>query len=53
MERVAVELDVALDLQVLAGVEQRPGRPGQAHAAHVEVAHARAALVEDVVEPRQ
>ncbi len=53
VERVAVELDVALNLQVLPRVEQRPGGPREAHPAHVEVRQPRAAFVEDVLEPRQ
>ena len=53
VERVAVELDVALDLQVLPRVEQRPCGAGQTHPADVEVRESRAALVEDVIDPRQ
>src|SRR4051812_40822820 len=38
---------------MLARVEQRPRRPRKTHAPHVEVFEPRAALVEDVLEPRQ
>ena len=48
-----IEFDIALDLQMLSRVQQRPGRGGQAHAAHVEVSDARAALVEDMINPGQ
>src|SRR3954463_15175632 len=38
---------------MLARVENRPRRPRKTHAPHVEVFQPRAALVEDVLEPRQ
>ena len=53
MQRRAIEFDVALDLQMLTRINQRPRRRGKAHAAHIEVRDARPIVVEDVVKPRQ
>ena len=53
MQRRAIEFDVALDLQMLTSINQRPRRRGKAHAAHIEIRDARAIVVEDVVKPRQ
>jgi hypothetical protein len=53
VEREPVELDVALDLQVLSRIDERPRRAGKAHPAHVEICEARAALIKNVLEPRQ
>ena len=51
LQRVAIKLDVAFDLKMLAGIEQRPRRRGKTHAANIEIGEARAALIEDVVNP--
>jgi hypothetical protein len=53
VEREPVELHVALNLQVLARIEERPRRRGEAHPAHVEVFEARAPLIKNMFEPRQ
>src|SRR5690349_5411147 len=53
VKRVAIELDVTLDLQVLTGFQQRPRRRRQTHAAHVKAREARAALIKDVIDPGQ
>ena len=50
---VAVELGVAVNLQMLAGIEQGPGGRGKADGADIEVVDARAALHEDAVDPGQ
>ncbi len=53
VQRIAIEFDITFDLQMLAGFEQRPGWRRQAHTADVEIRESCAALVEDVVDPRQ
>ncbi len=50
---VAIELGIAVNLEMLAGIEQRPGGRGKADGAHIEIVDARAALREDAVHPRQ
>src|SRR5215467_10210301 len=53
MQRKAVKLHVAFDLQMLPRVEKRPRRRRQAHAADIEVREAGASFVEYVFHPRQ
>src|SRR5579862_3406309 len=50
---VAIELGVAVDLEMLAGVEQGPGRRGEADGADVKIVESRTALNEDVIDPGQ
>ena len=51
VQDIAIEFDVTLDLQVLARINHRPGRRGEAHASHVEVRNPRAVLEKNVIEP--
>src|SRR5207244_1260420 len=50
-QRVTVVLDVAADLQMPAGIEQRPRRYGKAQSAHVEILEPRALLREYFLDP--
>src|ERR1700733_4491722 len=49
MAGIAIELGIAVDLKMLAGIEQGPGRRGQADGTDVEVVDPCAALSEDAV----
>src|SRR6185295_17986486 len=49
LHRVAIKLDVAFYLQVLAGIDQRPGGRRETHAAHIKIREPRAALIENVI----
>ncbi len=53
MKCVAIVFDVAFDLKVLACFKQRPRWSREAHAPHIKIRKPRAALIKDVVDPRQ
>jgi hypothetical protein len=51
LQRVAIELHVSLDLQMLPGIDEGPGRRRKTHATNVKISQARASLIKDIVQP--
>ena len=50
---ITVELGIAVNLEMLAGIEQRPGGRRKTDGANIEVLDARALLRENVIDPGQ